>query len=909
MSLLDSLNRFTKYLLGIGIIDAWQQAPQTKEASQKAEQLAQRKHLREAVTVTEKALAFWSRKPGFWERWICQLLLGNLVNKLTQQLQEWRKQVATVDKLAANAKNLLKQDTGDPWETQALSNAITVYQRCSKIIHDARVLQAINQCQQELQKRQQFQGLAKQAQSQAENRFFKNAISTYSQAEQLYSTEAVTQAITAATAQVQQEEVYYFTLQRAQQAESEGRLRGAIGLLEAALTEFTRSDGLDLLHKLQSIVKGRELFRQGLAAEKAGDLKAAVSLYENAKSLLPEITNCCIRLGLVTIKTQDWVTALSYLEDIPGEQAAYLRGFAYAQQENLQLAYREWQGVSSARIAEQREILKSLSQRQRLLSLQHIEQLVKAEKLEQAKAASTEFLQKFGSDPLVEQNLTQHIQPRLEAAVWQGADWKFISTQTEKNWIAQPNIITLHNWAVANYYHAQNEPNKLSDLIISLSTALANINTDITLQDVPWLGNKCVDFVSVFNELKQRLESAIDILKDSNINNYLKLRDCWRLESVALELMGQPALRGVKINDVFVTPGCHNHYISLCQPVSVKQIDTSQQILHSLYTAWGLAVAACIAGDSLIAMKLKPSTNPTSRFETFAQKFVAYYEGCYHLQQQKWREAINPLKQAKPEIQANQDWQREIDRLCILQRQTISDQKEHLDFAQFWYDILGSQTARSYLAEYKAEQIREQVTNKEISKQQALIELDKIKQIDAQNPIVIELMMRIQIAQAAEVIEDLLEKNNLKAAVIFAKENSYPTIKNMVAKICIDILSQGFKSREIGFEDIYNLGCWAYELCPDNQDVQEIYSISQKLNEIKNFIKRERFEEAVYCAKSSQYDAIRSYVADYFMMIFIKGSQSQTLPFHLVHQLARWVYELCPDEPHYQEIYRQLNIR
>ncbi|MBD2251434.1 tetratricopeptide repeat protein [Nostoc parmelioides] len=909
MNLLENLNRFTKNHLGIGIVNAWLQVPQTKEASQKAARLAQTKHLREAITIAEKALSFWSRKPGFWERLICQILLGNLVNQLTQQLQEWRKQVATVDKQLASAKTLLKQDTGDPGETTNLTSIITIYQRCSKILHDEKILQAIQQCQQELQKRHQFQGLVQQGQSQVENLFFKNAIAIYQQAEQLYSTQLLTQAIATATQQVPQEEVYEASLQRVRQGETEGKLRGAIALLESALARFPRTDGHELLHQLKSLVKGREFFRRGLAAEKVGDFPTAISLYENAESLLPENTNCRIRLGLVTIKTQAWETALSYLQDLPGEQAVYLRGFAYAQQENLQIAYREWQGLSGAQISEQREILKILSQRQRLFSLQNIEELVKAENIEQAKIASREFTQIFGFNQLVEKNLQQHIQPRLEAATWQGANWQLISQQAEKDWIAEPNMITLHNWAIANYYYAQNDSSQIMNSIISLSTSLANLHKDINLQDVPWLGNKSVDLDLVFNQIKNRIEILIDTIRDKNINNYLKSRDCWRLETLALDLMSKPPVKGMKINDIFLTPGCYNHYLNLIQGNNFSQIDPQQKNLHCLYTNWGLAVAACVAGDSQRAIKLKPINPATSELEIFAHNFVAYYEGCYYLQQHKWREAINPLKQAKSEIQVNEEWQIELDRLCSLQRQNISEDQENLVFAQFWYDILDSPKARTYLAEYKAERIREQVANKQISKQKALRELDKIKLIDADNPIVIDLIQRIELALAVEVIEEILNKNNLEGAVNFAKQNGHPKIKNIVTEICVDILVDGFKTRKFGFEEIYDLGRWAYELSPDEPNIQEIYLISQELYEIHHLIKGDRHQEAVRRAKSSQYDAIHSYVGDYLMMTLIRGLKSETLPTHLVHQLGRWVYELCPHDPDYQEIYRRLNIR
>ncbi|BCL33639.1 peptidase M, neutral zinc metallopeptidase site [Nostoc sp. MS1] len=908
MNLLHQLNQLSKKLLGIGIIDAWQQAPQTKAASQKATQLAQKKHLREAVTVAEKTLSLWSRKPSFCERWICRLLLGNLINQLTGQLQDWRKQIATVDKLAANAKILLKQDTGDPWETQGLTNVITIYQRCSKIIYDAAMVEEINQCQQELQKRQQFQELVQQAQSQAGNLFFQEAIASYQQAQQLYSTQAVTQAITAAKAQIPQEQAYYSNLQRSQQAAKEGKLRGAIATLETALAKFPRSDGRELLDKLRSLLQGREFFRQGLAAEKVNNFQQAICLYENAKSLLPDNTNCRIRLGLVTIKTQDWQTALSYLQDLPGEQAAYLRGFAYAKLENLQLAYREWQGLSSVEISQQLEILKQLSQRQRLLSLQNIEQLVKTENWQQAKTSSTEYIQKFGSHPLVEENLKHHIQPRLEATFWQSHDWQLISEQAKQEWLTKPDIITLHNWAVANYYYAQKETNKIPDLIISLSTALANIHNDISLQDVPWLGNQPVDFKLVFNQVKHRLESLIDTFKDKNIEHYLKYRDLWRLEAAALDLMGQPAQGGSKIHEIFCTPGCYKHYLTFAQPNHSRKIDYSQKILHCLYTTWGLAVAACIAGDSQRAIKLKPATNPSADLEIFASKFVAYHEGCYYLQQQKWREAIKPLKQAKSEIETNQEWRQEIDRLCSLQRQNISEDKEHLTFAQAWYDILESRNSRTYLAEYKAEEIREELANHQISRQQALKKLEKIKLIDDENPIVLDLIERIEVTLAGEVIDGLLNNNRFQEAVNYAQQTGKQKVKDILADIFIDILIQGFKTRKLGFTEIYELGGWAYELSPQNQNVQGFYTISQELHNIYHFIKSDRYDEAVYRAKYSQYDAVSAYVGDYLMMILLNGMQNQSLPVHVADQLGHWVYELCPDDPDYQEIYRRLNI-
>ncbi len=438
--------------------------------------------------------------------------------------------------------------------------------------------------------------------------------------------------------------------------------------MESALSKFSRRDGIELLEQLQRTVKGREKFQQGLNAEKMGALQGAAFMYEEAKAFLSDPTDCQIRLGIVAIKIEDWTTALSHLENVSGEQAAYLRGFAHANQGNLQPAHREWQSLTHVAIESQREILKSLAQRQRLLAIQNIEQLVKNENLEKAKTASVAFIQKFGADSLVQANLDDHIQARIENAVWQNSDWGNIAGKVEQVWIQQSNITSLHNWVVANYYYALGEPvetrdfESLHDLIIALSTALANLRNDPALKDLPWLGNTPVDYDSVALDLQRRLEAAIDAFKERDINQYLKLRDRYRLEMVALCLMGNPPTTGLRVKEVYITPVCYEIHKE-----TLKTIKFPAELWGTLYTPWGLAVAACEEGDTQRAIQLKPSSQPICEAEYFAQKFVAYHEGCYQLQQQKWHQSMEFFKQAKAEIKASTDWQKEVDRLCGIQ--------------------------------------------------------------------------------------------------------------------------------------------------------------------------------------------------------------------------------------------------
>ncbi len=890
----------------MNFLDSLSKREQTIAASKEAQQLAQKKQLREAVILAQNTINNYSGKSGFWQGLSQKLLLGNVLEQLQEQLKQWRKKVAQADKLIAQAKALLNLDTGNPLVIQTITNAILFYQRSTKIIQDDKVSHAIKQCQQELEKRHSFQKLIQDAEYKAENRFYQQALDIYSQAKKLYSTETIKATIATCKTHVQQEKSYFEALQKAEQAANQGKLKIAIALLSTALIKFRRSDGIELIEKLQKIVQGREKYRAGLQAEKAGNLVEAASFYQSAKVLLPEPTECQLRLAVVATKTKEWAKILDYLEGLEVEPAFYLRGFALAQQGCLQAAYKEWQGLSSNEIAAQKETLKSLSQRQRLLAIQNIEQLVKNENLQQAKTASSEFTKKFGSDSLVEGNLTNHIQLRLEAAIWQDSNKEIIANKAEQAWILDPNLTTLHNWFVATYYHTQSDNHNISNLIVALPTALANLTYDSALKDVPWLGNQAIDLESISLELQRRLETIIDTFKDRK-DEYLQLRDCYRLEMVALRLMGNPPKMGMKIKNVFVTPGCYSRFLPNWQNI-IDDIKPSQNILRSLYTPWGLAVAACVEKDIQRAIKLKPSHKPTSEVETFAQNFVAFHEGCYQLQQQQWRKAIIPLKLARSQIQISTDYQQEIDKLCNLQRQIISESQEHLEFAQFWYDILKSQAAKSYLAEYKAEEIREKLVNQEITNKKALEQLEQIKQIDTDNPIVVDLIEGIKFNQEIEEVDKLLKKNQFAEAVKRAKKSGNQRIRSIVAEICLEILIKGFKSRELGFDNIYNLALWAYELCPDDQNVQEIYKFSQEIKNIEELMKQDRFGEAVRTAKYSQHESIRHYVAEFFIITLVNGIKQSNLSLEFIQQLGKWAYGICPNEPAFQEIYRNIGI-
>lgn len=488
------------------------------------------------------------------------------------------------------------------------------------------------------------------------------------------------------------EQEYDAALERSHWLATEGRFQEAITLLEPINAKFFQPQGKALLNQLYQIMSGRQSFNLGLLAEKSGKFAAAIENYQNAAILSPEWQNeAQIRLAIIAIKTHDWTKALSYLDFFKSEQAAYLRGFIYAKLGNWREAEQEWQIVSHPHLQSPKSELKRLKK--------EIQDCVAQDDLEKAKATSQQFLQQFGDDPLVRENLAQHIQPRLEIMAWNRQNGSSLAQIAEQNWLEHWNITTLHNWALATYHQASLDPSCLRDLIIAWSTALANLHQNPILQQVPWLKDASLDRKDVFTALKHRLEILVNEWKETvSDTDFETIYDLYRLETKALELMGSPPQRGLRAKGLFITPGfCQRYDHQLRIP------PLSPELWGTLYTQWCYAILACLEGDIVKAMQIKPLDEPISEVEQYAEKFVSYHEGCYYLQlpagsYSRWNLAIAPLKQAQTLIRNSPEWSAQIDQLAEKQYKAIfwnvSDRRE---FARFWYDLLSSPLAQSYL--------------------------------------------------------------------------------------------------------------------------------------------------------------------------------------------------------------------
>lgn len=493
---------------------------------------------------------------------------------------------------------------------------------------------------------------------------------------------------------------YKAAKERAYWLTSEGRFEEAIALFEPVHQRYYEPAARKFINELYQVITGKSSFNLGLLAEQAGDFATAISHYQNAVIASPcWDVECRIRLAIIAIKTQDWQQARVHIKDINTKQATYIRGFISAQQGDWHSCKLEWQKILPHEVQ-----LEKSSARELIKAKRHIQQLVDAHNLQQAKIESQNFLLKYGDDEIVRNNLEKNIQPRLELDLWCRQPWQHIDI-AEQQWLERLDIKALHNWALVAYHYIQANPHLYDELydelIVAWSTAIANLHLNPLLQNITWMGATPVDLTEVFEQLLHKLEDLINSVEDKS-QKYKQSYELYRLETEALRLMGIPAKLGVRVKGLFLTPGCYHRYRH-----QIKFPPLPGKLWATLYTDWYSAVLACLNGDNFKAKEVKPKTAPVSEAEKFAQRFVSYHEGCYYLEIEpggypRWRSAVTPLRLAKPEIQASPEWHARVEELCQLHYKAVAwDKNERREFAQFWYEILESSTAKYYIDDDK----------------------------------------------------------------------------------------------------------------------------------------------------------------------------------------------------------------
>jgi hypothetical protein len=455
---------------------------------------------------------------------------------------------------------------------------------------------------------------------------------------------------------------YHQALEFAQRIAATSNFDRAEAVLRRALNIYAHRQGALLLKEVQRLRQGQEWFRLGLAAELTGELESARHHYLNVQNEFPNLqVSCRRRLAALAIAERNWAEAIEQSNNLPDRLSLRYNGLARYQQR----------------------------QQQRLQMLRHIQQELQAQKLEEAWQSSVTYLEELGSDDLVQQVLNEYILPQLTAVP---ADWAGRFQLAQGRWLKAGGKGTLHDWAVAAYYRFLSQPERLEwlqELIPIWVTAI--INTKIDLPNSPQLPGAEM----IASQIRDLLPPLIDRVPDETTRADLRLQ--WQREMTALEYLGNPPIKGLRIHGAFLSPGFYELFQS-----QIKTVSLPEKLWAMFYTPWWQAVLACLQGNPIQAMLVKPSSPPDSLASAFAQQFVAYHEGCYYLVCKpggfpRWREAFSMLEIAQEQILKSAEWRSTVDQLCDDHHPLIWNLAEKKDFAECWYALLHTNTALAFV--------------------------------------------------------------------------------------------------------------------------------------------------------------------------------------------------------------------
>lgn len=781
----------------------------------------QEKNLRKLVKVATEIEEIWYHTQENNKYILFHSLVKQFLSPIIKHKFQWLDSIKIAENFVAEAEEIFESIEDNPFEIVSLSKAINLYKKANDILLDENYMITEKSLREVFKNRQKFINFYQEAKDKEKQGFYEEALQYLLEARKIFQPHKLELKIIEFQEKINLEIEYNENLKKIKYLAQQGNFVLAQSQLKLSLEKFTRQDGEELNQKLLTVINAKNEYRQGLLAEKIGNFTIAKKQYQLALSYLPSLESASYRLALIEIKQNNYSSALSYLGKLTGEKVNYLRGFCYLQKNDWEKVTKEWRQIKHPLIEKQKESLKILIRRHRLQMIQNLENLIKEENYQEAKKCAYNLISKYGYDEHINNNLIKHIEPTLQRQLWQSNNFVNIINQLEKDFKDTPNIITLHNISIALYYQVQVDENYLEKWIAVWATGLVNIKQNPILQNIPWLGSNHIDYEKTKQELIKIVENAIDKYKESNLNKYYELRDIFRREMLAMELMGNPPNAGVKIREIFITPAFYQHHKS-----QFKNISLSKNNLGMLFTDWGLAVSACLKNDVERGIKIKPNFKASSDIEKLAYSLINYHEGCYHLQHNSWKKAVSCLKIAQKEIKNNQDWLTEIDDLCQKQRQKIEDLKENLDFAQFWYDLLKSSQSASYLAEYKVREIVEQIGDEKITLSQAMSKLKEVTKIDQNNPLVIDLMSRIEYDLEAEEVANLMAQERFEEVVRKLKYSDNEELKYKVALIFIEIVIKSVNQSYLTYEEkriLRDIACWAYEICPYESDFMEIY--------------------------------------------------------------------------------------
>jgi hypothetical protein len=450
---------------------------------------------------------------------------------------------------------------------------------------------------------------------------------------------------------------YQQALQDAQQAGSRD-LERAEAMVRRALNIYPHRQGAALLKEIQRLQQGKEWFRLGLAAELTGEIATARYHYQNIQAEFPKLqTSCQQRLTVLAIADRNWAEAISLSENLDDKLSAHYNGLAQYQ----------------------------LNQDLRLTALRIVQRCLEKGQLEEAWQEIARHLEDVNNDNLLQRLINEYIEPQFAAIP---ADWPGRFQLAQSRWLQKGGRGTLHDWAVAAYYRFLSEPDRLDwlqELLPIWFTASMNINPNLP------------NAQAIASQIRDLVSTTIDQLPDEDNKKDFQLQ--WQRDMTALKYLGTPPTSGLRIQGVFLSPGFYELFRS-----QIKTVQLPAKTWAMFYTNWWQAAIACLQGNPVQAMSVKPSIDAEAitGASKFAQQFVAYHEGCYYLQCKpggfpRWREAFPVLEIAKDQILKSPAWRSKVDELCDEHHSLIWDVSDKKTFARYWYSLLHTKTALEFM--------------------------------------------------------------------------------------------------------------------------------------------------------------------------------------------------------------------
>ncbi len=816
------INTITKIIFSVGIFDIRDKARQTEILVRQAQVFAANRKLQSAINDAQKAIELWNEQPNFWERLFRDWFLNIDLSNLSRDLRLWNKNFYKASHHIKQGLGLLNTLSDHPREAEKLSKIIQHLEQAQLWLLDATAEKYLLQLRPDFEKRNQWNQKVLEAQSLSEQKYFIYASQIYRQAYQDYNCEQVKQQLDYCLKYQKQEEWYLTKINDAQEFCRMGNFHKAHKILKSTLARFSRIDGQKFYNKVLNVLRAKRSFLEGLRHEQKQNFSQAIQFYANAQEY---ITNdeYQLRQAICAYKQTRYQLSEELIQGLTSERASYFRGLILIKKDQYRLAQLAWESIQSFDILEQKKKLEKLLQISYLIELQKIENCVEEGDLEQAVTLSQKAITNFAETDIIQKNLTQNIIPRQAREGWEAIDpdWHNLRQKAQSNFSQNANIKTLHNWAVACYYCLVNEAQPDYKLLLEFnatwSMAIFNLTQNPNLKNVLWFEGKSINYQKIKEKLEELWDTALENVKNNDIDSYLKIRDWQRLDLYTLKELSFPVAKGFNFYGLWLSPSS-KYYLNILlfltrngDPVVSYDLSSNSKI-PIFYTELGRCIAAFLDGDNERALSLKASTIQSlgqSPDELSAKTWAVYFEGCYHLKNKRWRDAFTQFSLERTAIYGNKKWSDEIDNLCEQTSKNLEGESRK-EFINKWYNLAKTQISKRYWVEISVDDIRQDLTKDRISFHSAKSKLEKLRSLDPNNAVIKELIYIIEKQEITDEIQRYFQRGDLEGAVNYTLRCSHEDIRQMVAKILVDI----FQNHQHQFTpyDVIKLRSWVEKL-------------------------------------------------------------------------------------------------